>query len=162
MCLYVTVGRHHRDGWAEQTYSHLPGLPRNGTQPEQLATVGMDPAPGCTEGLDWTAALDRVKMTTGATRPIRFQIQIFTFCFTVKPACIHLLYLLFPERLILCFRCTWNCVSRWETATPFPGCLAPVRKPSTCFTCRRTSHCLQGHGFVLATTPRWVPGCASC
>lgn len=44
------VGCHHRDGRAEQTYSHLPGLPRNGAKPEQLATVWVDPTASCTEG----------------------------------------------------------------------------------------------------------------
>lgn len=52
-----TVGCYHRDGRAEQTYSHLPGLPRNGAKPEQLATVWVDPTAGCTEGLDHITTL---------------------------------------------------------------------------------------------------------
>lgn len=60
MYMYIfTVGRYHRDGWAEQTYSHLPGLPRNGAKPEQLAAVWMDPATGCTEGLEHITTLSQ-------------------------------------------------------------------------------------------------------
>lgn len=46
------VGRHHRDGRAEQTHSHLPGLPCHGAEPEQLAEVRMDPETSCTAGLN--------------------------------------------------------------------------------------------------------------
>lgn len=48
----VVVGCYHRDGRAEQTHTHLPSLPRNGAKPEQLASLWVDPAAGCTEGLD--------------------------------------------------------------------------------------------------------------
>lgn len=47
----VSVGCYHRDGWAEQTHTHLPSLPRNGAKPEQLASLRVDPAAGCSEGL---------------------------------------------------------------------------------------------------------------
>lgn len=47
----VSVGCYHRDGRAEQTHTHLPSLPCNGAKPEQLASLRVDPAAGCSEGL---------------------------------------------------------------------------------------------------------------
>lgn len=53
--LTLAVGRHHGDGRAEQTHSHLPGLPRHGAEPEQLAALWMDPAAGGAEGVEFMA-----------------------------------------------------------------------------------------------------------
>ena len=52
-------------------------------------------------------------------------------------------------------RCTWSCASRWETVTPYPGSLAPVRRPSTYSTCRPMSRCLPPPASDLQTTPRY-------
>ncbi|KAG5833628.1 hypothetical protein ANANG_G00277900 [Anguilla anguilla] len=45
------VGCHNGDGRAQPAHPHLPGVPRDGAQPEQLAAVQLDLARGGAEGV---------------------------------------------------------------------------------------------------------------
>lgn len=78
--LSLAVGRHHRDGRAEQTHSHLPGLPRHGAQPEQLAALWMDPAAGGAEGAELIGTLPQPRNTHTDTHVVlKFGLVVHNF-----------------------------------------------------------------------------------
>lgn len=78
--LSLAVGRHHRDGRAEQTHSHLPGLPRHGAQPEQLAALWMDPAAGGAEGVELIGTLPQPRNTHTDTHVVlKFGLVVQNF-----------------------------------------------------------------------------------
>lgn len=80
----VSVGRYHRDGRAEQTHTHLPGLPCNGAKPEQLASLRVDPAAGCSEGLG-----DVLKSSSLKICSLKSLAQLFCFSPGVRGAALH-------------------------------------------------------------------------
>lgn len=152
----VSVGCYHRDGRAEQTHTHLPGLPCHGTKPEQLASLRVDPAAGCSEGLADFLKWSSLKIL--ASFLIQGDFFFFNEVYTGKGVFLLSAVLECCSVVLFFLRCTWSCASLSETVTPSLGCLVPVRKPLTSFTFKEMNPSPQRRGFALQTTPKFVNG----